>query len=365
MCSLGIDLTIVAKLLTPISSSFSSLSDLSWLASAYFIANAASQPIAGRFTDVFGRRSGLIVCNVVFGIGTLLCGLAGSEWVIILGRVVAGLGGGGIYAISTIVGSDLVPLRKRSIFQGLSNIPVGVGTGLGGLFGGWMNDTWGWKWAFLIQVPFIALAMLLVVLFVWVSIEKATKPALRRIDYLGTASLIGAVVLLLLGLNSGGKNTAWTHWLVITSICLSFVLFVTFIYVKEHIASEPVLPVSLSLKRTVAASCLRYLFSHAANFAILFYVPVYLQVTGLTTTEAGLRFIPQSACTALGPILTGIAIRATGNYIYFNLFIQAIPSTGNMRVNFTPIYHPRLSIIRYTLYTYSNNHLVYKDGSHI
>ena len=119
----------------------------------YFIANAASQPIAGRFIDVFGRRSGLIVCNIVFGIETLLCGLASSEWAIILGRVVAGLGGGGIYAISTIVGSDLVPLRKRGIFQGLSTIPVGVGTGLGGLFGGWMNDNWGWKWAFLIQVP--------------------------------------------------------------------------------------------------------------------------------------------------------------------------------------------------------------------
>lgn len=93
--------------------------------------------------------------------------------------MVAGLGGGGIYAISTIVGSDLVPLRKRGIFQGLSNIPVGVGTGFGGLFGGWMNDNWGWKWAFFIQVPFIALATLLVVLFVWVPIEKVTKPALR------------------------------------------------------------------------------------------------------------------------------------------------------------------------------------------
>lgn len=75
----------------------------------------------------------MIISNVIFGIGTLLCGLANAEWVIILGRVVAGLGGGGVFALSTIVGSDLVPLRKRGIFQGLSNIPVGVGTGLGGL----------------------------------------------------------------------------------------------------------------------------------------------------------------------------------------------------------------------------------------
>ncbi|KAL8990687.1 MAG: hypothetical protein Q9169_008063, partial [Polycauliona sp. 2 TL-2023] len=323
-----LDSTIVATILTPISSSFLSLSDLSWLASAYFIANAASQPIAGRFTDVFGRRSGLIVCNVVFGIGTLLCGLARSEWVMILGRVIAGLGGGGIFALATIIGSDLVPLRKRGIFQGLSNIPVGVGTGLGGLFGGWMNDHWGWRWAFLIQVPFIALATLLVVLFVWVPIEEATKPALKRIDYLGTTFLVAAVVLLLLGLNSGGKDVAWTHWFVITSLCLSILLFVTFIYVEERVASEPIIPIKLLLNRTVAASCLTYLFSHGANFAILFYVPLYLQVTGLTATEAGLRFVPQSACAALGSILTGIAIRSTGNYTYFNLLIQAITILG-------------------------------------
>lgn len=242
--------------------------------------------------------------------------------------MVAGLGGGGIYAISTIVGSDLVPLRKRGVFQDLSNIPVGVGTGLGGLFGGWMNDQWGWKWAFLIQVPFIALATLLVVLFVRVPMEKATKPALRRVDYLGTITLVGTVVLLPLGLNSGGKSIAWTHCLVVTSICLSIILFVTFIYVEERIASEPVIPVRLLLKRTVAASRLTYFFSHAANFAILFYVPVYLQVTGLTTTEAGLRFIPQSACAALGSMLTGIAIRSTGNYVYFNMSIQATTILG-------------------------------------
>ncbi|KAI4274451.1 MAG: hypothetical protein LQ337_003932 [Flavoplaca oasis] len=323
-----LDSTIVATILTPISSSFSSLSDLSWLASAYFIANAASQPIAGRFTDVFGRRSGLIISNVVFGFGTLLCGLANSEWVMILGRVVAGLGGGGIFAISTIVGSDLVPLLKRGIFQGLSNIPVGLGTGLGGLFGGWMNDHWGWKWAFLIQVPFIAVAALLVVLFVRVPVDKGTKPALKRIDYLGTILLIGAVVLLLLGLNSGSKDLAWTHWFVITSLCLSISLFMTFIYVEERVASEPIIPVKLLLKRTVAASCFTYLFTLGANFAILFYVPIYLQVTGLTTTEAGLRFVPQSACAALGSVLTGIAIRSTGEYIYFNLFIQAITVLG-------------------------------------
>lgn len=147
----ALDSTIIATLSAPISASFDSLSLLSWLASAYFIANAALQPLSGRLTDILSRRTGLIFSNVFFAAGNLICGLATSEWVMIFGRVVAGMGGGGLNAISTFVGSDLIPLRRRGVWQGFGNISFGVGAGLGGIFGGWINDTWGWRKAFLIQ----------------------------------------------------------------------------------------------------------------------------------------------------------------------------------------------------------------------
>ena len=147
----ALDSTIVATLSAPISASFNSLSLLSWLASAYFIANAALQPISGRLTDILSRRTGLVFSNIFFAAGNLICGLATSEWVMIFGRVVAGMGGGGLNAISTFVASDLIPLRRRGVWQGLGNISFGLGASLGGVFGGWINDTWGWRKAFLIQ----------------------------------------------------------------------------------------------------------------------------------------------------------------------------------------------------------------------
>ena len=147
----ALDATIIATLSAPISASFNSLSLLSWLASAYFIANAALQPLSGRLTDILSRRTGLIFSNIFFAAGNLICGLATSEGVMIFGRIVAGMGGGGLTAISTFVGSDLVPLRRRGVWQGFGNICFGVGAGLGGVFGGWINDTWGWRKAFLIQ----------------------------------------------------------------------------------------------------------------------------------------------------------------------------------------------------------------------
>ena len=138
-----VDSTIIATLAAPISSSFDSQSLLSWLASAYLIANAACQPLSGRLTDIFGRGTGLVFSNVFFAAGNLICGLAKSEWVMIFGRVISGMGGGGLMAISTFVGSDLVPLRKRGLIQGLGNVVFGSGAGLGAIFGGWINDTWG------------------------------------------------------------------------------------------------------------------------------------------------------------------------------------------------------------------------------
>lgn len=103
----------MAILSATISASFNSLSLFSWLASAYFIANAASQPLFGKLADIYGRRAGLVFCNVAFAAGDLISALAGVEWVMVLGRVVAGIGGGGLSTIVTFVASDLVPLRRR------------------------------------------------------------------------------------------------------------------------------------------------------------------------------------------------------------------------------------------------------------
>ena len=121
----AVDGSIMATLSGPVASEFRSLSLLSWLATAYLVANAACQPLSGRLTDVFGRGPGLVFSNALFAAGNLICGLAGGERVMIFGRVVAGVGGGGLMSISTFLASDLVPLRKRGVVQGIGNIAYG------------------------------------------------------------------------------------------------------------------------------------------------------------------------------------------------------------------------------------------------
>ncbi|CAG8419970.1 unnamed protein product [Penicillium salamii] len=314
----ALDTTIVATLSAPISSSFNSFSLLSWLATSYLISNAACQPLSGRLTDIYSRRWGLVFSNIFFAIGNLICGLARAQWVIILGRVVAGVGGGGLTAISTFVTSDLIPLRKRGIWQGIGNICFGAGMGLGGVFGGWINDTLGWRWAFLLQVPFLVVSCVLVAVKVDIPVKDSDTVRIKRVDFLGAITLVLTLVTLLLGLNTGGNQVPWTHPLVLGSLAMSFVFLCVFIYVEARVASEPVIPVRLLLSRTVAAACLTNWFTTMAVFGLLFYLPVFFQVQGLSATAAGARLIPQAIGTSVGSLASGIIMRASGRYKLLN-----------------------------------------------
>lgn len=287
---------------------------LSWFASAYLIASAATQPVAGKLTDIYSRRTGLIFCYILFGTGCLICGLARNEAVMITGRALSGAGGGAMNAISTFICSDLLPLRRRGLWQGMGNIIFGVGMSLGGLVGGWLHDTWGWRYAFLLQVPLTVASGLLVFFLVRIPVKKTELSALKRVDFLGAGLITLSLVLLLMGLNSGGNQVPWSHPLVVTALPLSVVCFLSFIYVEDKIAPEPIIPVRLFLHRTVFSACITNMLSLMTTYVYHLYIPYFIQMKGATATQAGLRFIPHAVASSVGSFSSGLAMKLTGRY---------------------------------------------------
>lgn len=327
----ALDTSVVATLVTPISSTLSSLSLLSYLATGYLIANSACQPLSGKLTDIFGRRAGLIFSNVFFFIGTLICGIAPSAEVLILGRVIAGIGGGGLTCITTFVTSDLIPLRKRGVWQGYGNLVFGMGMGLGGVFGGLCTDKIhvhinghlidGWRWAFLLQLPLILISASLVSILVKIPVQNPYKnlsSALRRVDFIGAILLVVTVTTLLLGLNTGGNQLPWSHPLVIAALVTSAVSLSAFLYVESHpsVIPEPIIPVTLiAHSRTILCACLTNWFATMSAFLALYFVPLYLQsILSYSSSAAGLRVIPFAVATSAGSLGSGYIMRATGRY---------------------------------------------------
>ena len=247
--------------------------------------------------------------------------------------------------IPTFMATDLIPLRNRGMWQGFGNLFYGAGSGLGGVFGGAVNDVWNWRGAFLVQVPFSVFTIFAVFLTVKKPAKTADKSKLSRVDFLGSFVLVISVVLLLLGLNSGGNIVNWNHPLVYVSLPFSGIFLLVFIYVEEKIASEPIIPVRLLLHRTVVSACLTNWISTMAFFGFLFFAPIYFQVRGFSATAAGGRLIPISFGTAIGSLGMGVVMRTSGKYIIPNLFAQStfvVASTllvPALRVD-TPIWSP-------------------------
>lgn len=247
------------------------------------------------------------------------------EWVMICGRVIAGIGGGGLTAISTFLASDLIPLRRRGLWQGFGNVVYGTKAGLGALSGGWINDVWNWRVAFVILVPLTIVSGSLVFFTIIKEPAKKTENgATERIDFLGAFMLVLSLTLLLLGVNLGGNTVPWTHPLVLTTILLSVVFLGVFIYMEKTCAIEPIIPVQLTLDCTVCSACMTNWCDSTCFFLILFYGPIYFQVCGLSTTQADVRLIPQSIGGGFGSIVSGLVMRLRGRYYLLSLGIQSI-----------------------------------------
>ena len=325
----AVDSTVIATLSAPIASEFESLGLYSWLATAYLVANAACQPISGRLTDIFGRGPGLVASSLLFAAGNLVCGLAGGAGAMIAGRVVAGIGGGGLMSISTFVASDLVPLRRRGLVQGMGNVCYGSGAMLGGLFGGLVHDhtALGWRLAFLLQVPPTLLSAAAMALLIRLPPKQSRRSYLARIDFAGVLLAASFLVLLLLGLGAGGNLVPWTHPLVVGTLPLSLAAAAAFVWWESR-ARQPIIPVRLLLDRTLLAACSCNLLSSMVALAGIFYVPLYLQVSGDSPTGTGVKMLPSPVGVSVGSLGAGYLMKRTGRYVGLGVAALATLTLG-------------------------------------
>lgn len=307
------DSTSTATLAGPIASEFKSLDLISWIATAYFITMAAAQPIAGRLTDIFGRGPGLAFSNLAFATGNLICGLAKSPGILILGRAIAGIGDGGLMSIPAFLATDLVPLRQRGFVGGIASLWYGAGAMLGGVVGGLLQDrtALGWRLAFLVQVPLAMLSALLVYFGIKVPPKKSGKSYVARIDFVGAILSCLFLFLFVLALDTGTSLVHWTSELRAATLSVSLAAFVAFIYWESR-TSQPIIDVKLIRDRTVYGACLVSTFASMVALTSIYYVPLFLQVLGHSSASTGAKLMPGAVGTALGALGSGYLMKKTG-----------------------------------------------------
>ncbi|KAJ5310090.1 Catalase-peroxidase [Penicillium atrosanguineum] len=322
------DTTITATLSSTIAEEFDSLAIISWLGSGYLISITVTQPLSGKLSDIFGRKLSFCFSTCMFTIGNLLCGFASSKAVLILARVIAGIGGGGCIAISTFIASDDIPLKRRGTWQGTSAVMYTLGIGLGAVIGGTVNDSFGWRWVFIGIAPISLVSCVLVFIFLprGTEREQGLLEMLSRVDFAGCVTLVAPLVLLLIGLNHEGDQIVTAQFLI--TIPLGTVWFVLFLLIEWRWANEPIIPLSLFCRRTVIATCLTAWFMSSSLYILLYYVPLYLQMLGYTPSQVRLRILPYSIGSGVGSFLMGLIIRVIGNFRYITPMPMVVATVG-------------------------------------
>ncbi|HET8977446.1 MAG TPA: MDR family MFS transporter [Solirubrobacteraceae bacterium] len=320
----ALDQTIVSTALPTIVGDLGGLSHISWVVTAYLLAQTAVTPIYGKLGDLYGRKIVLQVALVVFLAGSALCGAAQSLTELILFRALQGLGGGGLMVGTMAAIGDVVPPRDRGRYQGIFGAVFGLASVIGPLLGGFFTTSLSWRWIFYVNVPLGVLAF---------AVLAATLPSRRdevhhRIDYLGAGLLAAALSAVVLLCTLGGTSYPWGSPTIVGLGVAAVVLVVAFVVVERR-AAEPVLPPRLFSDRVFSVTSAIGLVVGFALFGSVTYLPLFLQVVlGASPTGSGLQILPLMVGLLITSISSGQIISRTGRYKPFPIMGTAIMVLG-------------------------------------
>lgn len=309
----ALDSTIVATALPTIVGEFGGLAHISWVVTAYLLAQTIVTPIYGKLGDLYGRKRVLQVAIVIFLIGSALCGLSQSMSHLIIFRAVQGLGGGGLMVTTQAVVADIVPPRARGRYQGIFGAAFGFASIAGPLVGGYFTTHWTWRWIFYINLPVGIIALVVLA----ATLPAQSSYARHAIDYIGAAVLALTLASIVLFTDLGGTVYGWSSPVMIGLIVLAVAGLIAFVLVERR-AREPILPLQLFRTRDVWVTSVVGLIVGFALIGSVTYLPVFLQIVkGLSPTESGLRMVPLMAGTLVTSILAGQLVSRTGKYKLF------------------------------------------------
>ncbi|KFY03537.1 hypothetical protein O988_01405 [Pseudogymnoascus sp. VKM F-3808] len=313
----ALDVTIVTTALPTISSYFQTSVAYTWVGSAYMLSSAAATPIWGKVSDIWGRKPILLVVSGIFFFGSALCAAAINIDMLIAGRAVQGLGGGGLLTLVNICISDLFSMRNRAKYYGFIGMTWAFASAIGPILGGVLTEKVSWRWCFYINLPITGAAFFIIAFVLHLDTPKTPVGAgLLAVDWLGSISIAGATVMFLLGLTFGGVIHPWDSPIVICLLVFGILLFLVFLAIEWKVARYPIMPLEMFENFSNIASLLGVFFHGMMMVIGSFFMPLYFQsVLGATALLSGVWLLPLALSLSFTSAGTGWFISATGRYM--------------------------------------------------
>jgi len=300
----ALDQTIVGTAMPRIVAELNGLNYYSWVITAYLVASTIMVPIAGKLGDLFGRKPFLLAGMIGFVAASALCGQSHGMLELVTFRTIQGIFGGMLFATVFAVIGDLFPPSQRARLAGLFGAVFGLSSIIGPTAGGYITDSWGWRWVFYVNLPVGIIAVLLVI---------ATMPyvrssaSLRDIDFLGAGMLIAGLVPLMVAL-SITRDHGWTSPEVLGLLGVAAVLLIAF-FVVETRTDHPIVPFGLFKNSTFSVSMIVGFLTGFGMFGTIVFVPlIYQGVLGVSATNSGQLLTPMMLGLIVASTLVGQAM---------------------------------------------------------
>ncbi len=326
----ALDQTIVASAMRTIGDDLHGLSIQAWVTTAYLITATITTPLYGKLSDIYGRKPMFLIAISVFLVGSVLCTLSTSMYMLAAFRALQGLGAGGLFTLALAIMADIVPPRERARYQGYFLAVFGTSSVIGPVVGGFFAGQAailgiaGWRWVFLVNVP-IAIAALVVVARV-LNIPHTRLD--HRIDWQGAFALtVGLVPLLIVA--EQGRGWGWTSPGAVGCYLLGLVGLGLFVWAESWAGDDALIPLRMFRNRTFSMTSVVGLITGAGMFGVIVSLPLYLQIVkGASPTKAGLLTVPLVAGIMLGSVVAGQMISRTGRYKIYPVIGSALMVFG-------------------------------------
>jgi EmrB/QacA subfamily drug resistance transporter len=306
----ALDQTIVATALPAIAGELGAVESISWVIVASLIGATVAAPVHGRLGDVFGLKRQLVAALLLTLAGATIAATAPSFAVLIAGRVLMGLGAGGLNTLSMALIGEAVPPRERGHFQGWIAAGFVFASSFGPVAGGWLTEHFGWRAVFLAQIP-LGLAGLLLAARLPRRPPRSPQSAFR-FDLPGAVLFAAFVAPALIALSQArllslAALPAATGFAAAAAIALLLLVW------REKRARDPLLPIGMLTEPTIARTNLFTACAHGTQVSLVTFLPIYLiTVRGFSPAEAGVLLLPLSLGGGVGGLLAGRTMTRTG-----------------------------------------------------
>jgi EmrB/QacA subfamily drug resistance transporter len=307
----SLDGTILASALPSIGREFGDVHNLPWLITAYLIANTTVTTLYGKISDIHGRRTTLIISISMYMLGSLVCALAPNMFILILGRVLHGLGGGGLTSTGMVVLGDIAAPKDRGKYYGYFSATYTTAGACGPVFGGFLAEYFHWSVIFWINIPMGIIALTLVLTLLKRLPRHEQK---HKLDFLGAFLIMTASVAFMLGLSMGGVTYPWTAPPILVLFAFSLIVASGFVW-RLLTAPEPLIPLAFFSSPVTRLTIAANAFGWGAVVGLHIFLPIYLQnIMGMTPFVAGLSVILLAICLNVSAGINGTILPRLKRY---------------------------------------------------